>query len=267
VAGLYYYPIKSCAGIQVEEAEIDECGFIHDRELMVVEAATGEFLTQRELPRLALVHPYITNDLLRLEAPGMPVLEFPLVKEGPSQKVKVWSDKCRAVDQGAEVARWFSEYLEVEARLVRMAPDFTRRVDSRYALSSQDHVNFADGYPFLLISQESLDELNRRLDEPLPMNRFRPNLVLSGSGIPFGEDRMQKFAIGDITFYGVKLCARCVTTTNNQETAVMGKEPLKTLATFRRINGKAMFGQNLIHQGQGVLKVGDRVKLLEIKGE
>jgi uncharacterized protein len=266
LAALYYYPIKSCAGIQIEQAELDPCGIVHDRELMLVEAATGEFLTQRELPHMALIRPTIKNGQLQVDAPGMPALVAPLVTAGPSQKVEIWSSKCQAVDQGADPAKWFSEYLGIECRLVRMASDFARRVDSRYALSQQDQVNFSDGYPFLLISQESLDDLNSRLAEPLPMNRFRPNIVIAGSGVPFCEDRLKRVNIGSVTFNIVKPCARCPITTTDQTTAEVGHEPLKTLATFRRFNGKVMFGQNLIHENQATLKVGDKVEVLELKG-
>ncbi len=266
LTALYYYPIKSCAGIQMDEVQIDECGIIHDRELMLVETATNEFLTQRELPRMALIHPHITDGRVKVEAPGMSALEAPLLEEGEKRRVSVWSDKCRAIDQGEEVAQWFSEYLKVDCRLVRMASDFRRRLDTRYAVSKENQVHFADGFPFLLVSQESLDDLNTRLEVPLPMNRFRPNLVISGSGIPFVEDHLQRLTIGEITLDVVKPCARCAITTTDQQTAVTAKEPLKTLATFRRgPGGKVLFGQNVIHSNQGVLQVGDQLKVLEVK--
>ncbi len=233
---------------------------------MLVEADSGEFLTQRELPRMALIHPKIEADRLSVEAPGMSRLEVPLVKSGPPQRVKVWTDECESIDQGTETANWFSEYLGLDCRLVRMSAAFTRTLNPRYALSPQDQVHFADGFPFLLISEESLADLNGRMDEPLPMNRFRPNIVISGSGLPFCEDEVKQVRMGEIAFSIVKPCARCKITTTDQITAQTAKEPLRTLATYRKAqNGGVMFGQNVIHQGQGVLRVGDGLKVLELK--
>jgi uncharacterized protein YcbX len=145
-----------------------------------------------------------------------------------------------------------------------MAENFQRRLDPKYALSSQDQVLFADGYPFLLISEESLEELNRRLDEPLPMNRFRPNIVIKGSGLPHTEDIIKRFRLGDVILNGVKPCARCKITTTDQETTLVGKEPLRTLATYRRgADGGVMFGQNLIPENKGMLRVGDSLKIVQ----
>ncbi|HEX2915961.1 MAG TPA: MOSC N-terminal beta barrel domain-containing protein [Chloroflexia bacterium] len=264
---LYYYPVKSCAGQRLEQAQVVETGLLHDRELMVVDATNAEFLTQRELPRMALIKPQISGSHLTLNAPGMPALEMDLLLDGPEKGAKVWDDSCRTIDQGDEIARWFSEFLQYEARLVRMSPRFKRTLDSRYALSPDDTTNFADGFPFLLISQESLDDLNSRMAEALPMNRFRPNLVIAGSGIPFGEDQVRRIQIGEISFSIVKPCARCVTTTTDQQTAERGKEPLRTLATYRKAPKGVMFGQNLIHSGTGVLRVGDPVRVVEWPGK
>jgi uncharacterized protein YcbX len=265
VTGLFYYPIKSCGGWQVEEAELTETGLKHDRELMVVDP-DNHVLTQRELARMALIKPRIEGDYLRVEAPGMATLETLLIKEGPQKAAVIWDDTCQTVDQGDEVANWFSEFLNTEARLVRMAPDFKRTLDPKYSLSQQDHTNFADGYPLLLISEESLEDLNSRLHEPLPMNRFRPNLVIKGSGIPFTEDKLKRIQIGEVVLDIVKTCARCAITTTDQETTLRGKEPLRTLATYRRdAKGGVIFGQNVIHENTGTLRVGERLKVLELK--
>ncbi len=266
VTALYYYPIKSCAGIGLDEVTITETGILHDRELMVVETSSNEFLTQRELPHLALIQSYIQANRLRLEAPGMPELEIALVMKGPAEQAQVWKDTVRVLDQGREVAGWLSEYLKKDCKLVRMAPDFQRQVNQQYALSPDDQVNFADAYQFLLISEESLADLNQRLADPLPMNRFRPNIVINGSKLPFAEDYVRRFKSGSIIFQAVKPCARCVITTTDQATAKVSKEPLKTLATFRRgPNGGVMFGQNLIHENTGTLRVGAPVEVLELK--
>lgn len=266
VTALYYYPIKSCAGIELDEATLTETGILHDRELMVVESDSTEFLTQRELPRMALIRPYIEEGRLRLAAPGMPELEIELVVEGAVEQARVWKDTVRVIDQGREVSGWLSNFLKKDCKLVRMAPDFQRQVNQQYALSPADRVGFADAYQFLMISEESLADLNRRLADPLPMNRFRPNIVISGSDLPFAEDYVRRFKLGSIVFQAVKPCARCVTTTTDQATAKVGKEPLKTLATFRRgSNGGVMFGQNLIHENTGTLRVGAPVEALEMQ--
>jgi uncharacterized protein YcbX len=265
VTALYYYPIKSCAGIRLDEAEVIETGIRHDRELMVVESGTNEFLTQRELPRLALIHPYIEGKNLRLTAPGLADLEIEMTFEGWAEPAKVWKDTVQAIDQGPEVADWLSEVLKTPVRLVRMAPDYIRHVNRDYALQPGDRVGFADAYQFLMISEESLADLNRRLTEPLPMNRFRPNIVIGGSGVPFTEDYLRRFRLGSLVFQAVKPCARCAITTTNQVTTVVGKEPLKTLATFRRGPKGVMFGQNLIHENKGRLGVGAALEVLQLR--
>ena len=262
VSALYRYPIKSCAGAALDRAEIGPRGIRHDREYMVVEAATGEFLTQRELPRMALIRPTIADAILRIEAPGMPSIEVPPLREGAAREVVVWRDACRAVDQGDGVASWLGTFLGADCRLVRMADDHVRRVDPVYATSEQDQVGFADGYPFLLITQESLEDLNARLVEPLPMNRFRPNIVLAGGGEPYLEDGWRRVRIGEVGFAVVKWCARCAITTTDQETAARGKEPLTTLATYRRGKRGVLFGQNLIHDREGTVRVGDAVTVV-----
>lgn len=276
LTALHRYPIKSCAGDELASVEVGPRGAQGDREFLVIDAATNTFLTQREHPRLALVTPKVSlvcssivspdavdregaTRVLSLEAPNMLPLELNVRRDGPRRAVVIWSDRCRAVDQGDEVAAWFSDYLDRPARLVRMADDFTRRVDSRYATRPSDEVGFADGYPFLIISEESLADLNRRLDDPLPMNRFRPNLVIRGEE-PFVEDRLEAFRIGDVVFRVVKPCARCVITTTDQATARVGSEPLATLARFRRVGQKVLFGQNLTHEGTGTIRVGDAVE-------
>jgi len=166
----------------------------------------------------------------------------------------------RASTREDEVAAWFSAFLHRGVRVVRKAAGVVRAVDPTYATNTTDQVGFADGYPFLLLSDESLADLNRRLAEPLPMDRFRPNIVIAGCVIPYYEDTLGRFAIGGIGFSAVKPCARCKITTVDQRTAQLGKEPLRTLATYRRSpNGGVMFGMNLIHHGTGRLTVGDRV--------
>ena len=257
LTGLTVYPIKSARGIPVDQWEVDEFGLRYDRRFMVVDQS-GEFLSQRNHARLSLVAPSIGKDVLRVEAPGMPILEVPLEpRAAVSTQVTVWNDTCAATWLGEAAADWFSEFLGDACSLVHMPGDTVRPADPAYDPTGS-RVSFADGFPFLLISEESLADLNRRLTQPLPMNRFRPNLVVAGAD-PYEEDRWEKIEVGGITLRVVKPCARCVVTTTDQITTVRGKEPLRTLATYRNVGGKVMFGQNVVHQGPGRLRVGDPV--------
>jgi uncharacterized protein YcbX len=260
VIGLYIYPIKSCSGSFIERAVIGSRGFVHDREFMIVDRE-GLFLTQREIPKLSLVKPEIKDGQVHLSAPGMPALEMEINTSGKADlEVTVWHDSCRAIDQGDKVANWLSDFISRTCRLVRLKDDFVRPVEKNYAKRVSDQVGFADGFPFLLIGQSSLDDLNRRLPTPLPMNRFRPNIVISGSSA-FAEDEWKKIKIADVEFDLVKPCTRCVITCVNQSTSEVSKEPLKTLATFRQFGGKIHFGQNLVHANCGNLSVGDLVQI------
>jgi uncharacterized protein YcbX len=262
VAALYCYPIKSCAGTRLEAGVVGRRGLVGDRALMLVDPE-GRFLTQREFPRMALIAPRIDGTTLTIEAAGMPPLTVAATDDGPRLKVVVWRDRCAAVDQGDAAAEWFGDFLGAPCRLARLADDFVRRVDARYARRPDDQTAFTDGYPFLLISAASLDDLNGRLASPLAMNRFRPNIVVSGCP-PFAEDGWRRLRIGPVVFDVVKPCARCAITTTDQATAERGAEPLRTLATYRRRrDGKVLFGQNLLHEGAGVIRVGDALEILE----
>jgi len=259
LASLHVYPIKSCGGLSPADWDVDDFGLRHDRRWMIV-TPDGEFLTQREQPRLALVRPELRNGSLVLRAPGMPELALPLVPPARQRKkVHVWNDITEGVPVGPEAAQWLSRFLGELVQLVWMPNDVIRPTDPEYALGHR--VSFADGFGFLLIGSASLAELNRRLEKPLPMNRFRPNLVVSGAE-PFAEDDWRELRLAGLELTIVKPCARCVTTTTDQETAERGVEPLKTLATFRKRNGKVMFGQNLVHRGTGRLAVGAPVQVV-----
>jgi uncharacterized protein len=255
VTGLYVYPVKSCAGISLTQAEIGPRGILHDREFMLVSPA-GEFLTQRELPALALVRPALEAGGVCLEAPGMPALRVTPTDAGPRTEVTIWRNRVVAVDQGALVAEWFTTYLSLPVRLMRLPADSVRPVDPQFAPGPEDQVGFADAFPLLLISGESLDDLNTRLAEELPMNRFRPNVVVRGAGA-YAEDGWAEVRVGQVTCHVVKACARCVITTTDQRTATRGVEPLATLASYRRVPRGVLFGQNLIHTAPGRLALGD----------
>ena len=257
LASIHVYPIKGCAGLSPDAWPVDGFGLMHDRRWMIVDAA-GEFVTQRDHPRLALIQPAFDEDALRVDAPGLPTLRVPLrVASDARRDVRVWNDRCAALDTGDEAAEWFARFLGFDARLAFMPEETVRQVDPRYAADGE-RVGFADAFPFLLIGAASLDQLNQRLERPLPMNRFRPNLTVLGAA-PHAEDAWQRIRIGGIAFRVVKPCARCVVTTVDQTTAVAGSEPLRTLATYRKQNGKVMFGQNLIHEGTGILRRGAQV--------
>lgn len=259
LTSLHVYPIKSCAGTSVSSWKADSLGFVHDRRWMLTDEE-GVFLSQRELPKMSLIKPEIKEGHLFVTAPDMPTLEVSFESDGTRSLARVWGDLVETVATGDEASRWFSEFLRTPCRLVHLPDDSIRRVDPKYS-RSEDRVHLADGFPFLLISEASLEELNTRLDEPLPMNRFRPNLVARGVE-PFAEDGWKEIRIGEMFFRVVKPCARCAITTVNQKTGDKGKEPLTTLAAFRKVGGEVMFGQNLIHESPGVLRVGDGVEVL-----
>ncbi len=265
VSGLYIYPIKSCAGTALQAAgRVGKYGLEGDRALLVV-TEEGRFLTQRELPRMALIRPQWAHDHLVLTAPGISTLPVPLLKEGVRQTVQIWRNMVSAVDQGDAAANWLSDFVNTPVRLVGPAPDFARPLNPQYAPRVTDETTFADSYPVLLISSASLDALNVRLierrHEPLPMNRFRPNIVVEDTDA-FAEDGWKRIRIGEVTFDLVKPCPRCPIPAINQDTGISdGKEPLATLAAFRTHALGVIFGQNLVQANQGVVKVGDRIEI------
>ena len=268
VSELNFYPIKSCKGTAVESIKVGLRGLEHDRQWMLVRDG-GLALTQRDFASMALIDVQMieSDDVwFKLSAPGAP--EFHLLKCPEKGRgfvqVRVWDDACQAVDQGDAVAQWFTDYLGASSRLVQMTPDFVRAVDERYAVSPGDQVNFQDGYPLLLISEASLDDLNSQLPERLPMNRFRPNLVVSGCE-PFAEDSWDVIEINGVRFSVVKPCDRCVVTTIDQKAATRGVEPLRALAGYRSVNNKVMFGQNLIHHNHGELTRGSELTVVSKK--
>ncbi|MEO6061415.1 MAG: MOSC N-terminal beta barrel domain-containing protein [Thermoflexales bacterium] len=264
ISSLHHYPVKSMRGIALSEAAFDARGIVHDREFLVVDAS-DVFITQRGHARMALFAAEVAGATLILRGPGRAPLSIPVVHDGPGRPVQIWRDTVMAVDQGDAAAAWLSAGLEMPVRLVRMADDFARTLDPAYAKNLNDQTGFADGYPALVVCEASLDGLNERLiargSEPLPMNRFRPNIVVGGA-VPFAEDGWKRIRVGGMTFDLVKPCARCEITTTDQDTAEKGLEPLATLATFRKVNGKVMFGMNAIHAGPGVVWVGDIVEVV-----
>ena len=260
VADLFVYPIKSCGGIASESADVDAFGLRNDRRWMVVDEH-GRFLTQRTVPFLATIRAGISDGRLSLRASGwesLAVDAFP--KTAVTERVTVWRDTVDALPIGAEADAWLTSVLGRPARLVWM-PDSTVRPPKRDPAGVSPRISFADAYSFLVVSRESLDALNSRLAIPLPMNRFRPNVVVEGAG-PFAEDGWKVIRIGGIELDAAGPCARCATTTTDQETGARGLEPLQTLATFRRDGNEVLFGQNANHRGTGTIRRGDPVEIL-----
>ena len=257
LTGINIYPIKSAGGIALSEWEIDAFGLRYDRRWMVVDES-GTFITQRTHPRMALVEVKIGDGVLQIDAPGMRTLETSLHPAAAVvTQVVVWNFAGPSTWLGEEAAVWFSQFLATGCSLVHMGDDVVRRANPLFA-PRDTRVSFADGYPILLISEESLADLNSRMARPLPMNRFRPNLVVAG-GEAYAEDEWEKIRIGGMALRVVKPCFRCVITTTDQVTAGRGREPLRTLATYRRVNGEVMFGQNVVHETTGHLRIGDSV--------
>jgi uncharacterized protein len=262
---LNIYPIKSTAGFSVPSAEVQARGLKGDRRWMVVDQ-NHKFMTQRKLAKMALIQVQPEPDCLKLAAPGMASIAVPVPAADQARiRVEVWGDICDAITADETASRWFSEFLDVSCQLVYMPDDSIRLVNPTYAVQpDRDHVSFADSFPVLLTSEASLQDLNRRLEEPIPMNRFRPNFVISGCDA-FAEDTWQKIRIGSLIFHVVKGCDRCIVPSIDQTTGIKTKEPLPTLATYRLREGKIYFGQNLLPETLGMVSVGDRVEVLELK--
>lgn len=258
VSALYVYPVKSLRGIAVSRAEVVRRGFARDRRWMVV-GPDGRFITQRDTPALCQIATRLNDDTIALSHPSMPPFELPsALEQGPSVEVSVWSHSGHAIRSEAGSA-WLSAAIEKPVSLVYMPERHERQVNPERARPG-DLVSFADGYPFLLITEESLADLNSRLNEPLEMRRFRPNIVVRGA-TPFAEDGWLELDIGGVGFRGVKACDRCVVTTLDPDTGVAGKEPLRTLAQFRKWDGKVWFGMNLVHDSNGWIEIGAAVKV------
>lgn len=264
ITALNVYPVKSCRGVPLAAAEVTPTGLLYDRHWMLVRP-NGRFVTQRELPRLALVGTRVGSDGLTLTAPGMPELNLPRIAPGSARPVTVWKFDGRGVDYGAEATAWVTKYLETELSLVAFDTSFPRECSPEWTRDTPAITEFADGFPVLVISRASLDDLNSRLAAnshgALPMERFRPNVVIDGVGA-YDEDRIHELSLNGVTLRMVKPCARCaITTTDQQAGKVDGVEPLRTLKEYRwdkELRG-VLFGQNaIVIRGAGErLRIGD----------
>ena len=278
ISALWVYPIKSCAGVRVEEAILTETGLEFDRAWMLVDVQ-GEFVTQRELPRLALVRPQLRSQDMVLRAPGMLALHIALDQVQEPVRVKVWKDEVKAYDMGPVAAQWFSDFLGVKLRLVRFDPEEKRLSSARWTEGVEALNQFSDGYPVLVISEASLAGLNEKLQAagkpPVTMERFRPNIVLGPSPLPddqafaaHDEDRLAELSIrtdqGVTRLKPVKPCARCPIPNIDPATAISSPEVLDTLQGYRqdpRLGGALSFGMNLIRldADDHLLRVGQTV--------
>lgn len=276
VSQLWIYPIKSMKGISLDSVQLEKRGFQYDRRWMLVDKDKN-FITQRQYPRMTLIEPSFESDVmdfgLSVRAPDMPVLIIPYpdpqIELYDEVQVTCWDDQVKAHHINTAIDNWFSEFLEIDCQLVYMPDSTLRPVDPDYALSAQgdDIASFSDGFPNLVISEASLDDLNSRLDMDLSMKRFRPNIVLSGCE-PYAEDCLGHFKINQVDFFAVKPCSRCVITTINPKTGEKeSREPLRTLSQFRKKNNKVFFGQNLLHKltyvSDNRLNIGDKLEIIK----
>lgn len=266
---IWVYPVKSLGGISLQKSKVTDRGLELDRRWLLIDE-DSRFLSQRENPKLALFRPEVAGDNLRithkelLESIDVPLLAD-FTDETTKIEVTVWEDTIVAFEVNPVISEWFTRLLKFSVRLVYMPDASERKVDPDYAISGEEITSFADAYPFLIIGQSSLDDLNERLEVKVPMNRFRPNFVFT-NGAAFEEDFWREFTIGNLSFVGVKRCDRCLITTVDQEKGIFsGKNPLKTLAKYRNFGNKVLFGQNVIGLGLGTVSIGDKIQVLSNK--
>lgn len=258
VTELWIYPVKSLGGIRISSASVREKGLRHDRRWMLIDEQ-GKFLTQRNMPGMALFSMALDDELLVVSHQG-DQLELPMTwGAGTSVSARIWNDTVTVTEAPAQYHHWFSDRLGLTCRLVSFPEEQPRLIDPAFR-PAHENVSLADGYPILVIGQASLDDLNARLEQPVPMNRFRPNVVFAG-GDPYEEDNWKNFRVGSNRMLGVKPCGRCVLTTVDQETGIAGKEPLLTLSRYRRMNDRICFGQNVIPRDYHEIHEGDEIVL------
>lgn len=253
------FPIKSLPGISLRESNVEERGLKYDRRWMLVNEK-NMFITQRSFPQLTLINLELNDNELILNHRVKKLGELKIsLNHLPNKKINVtvWKDICSAIQYKKEINDWFSEAISFKCKLIFMPNSTKRKTSIKYYKESRN-VSFADGYPFLIIGEESLNFLNTKLKSPILMNRFRPNFVFTG-GKEHDEDKWSDIRIGELNFSTVKPCARCIITTINTENGKRNEEPLATLSTYRRINNKAMFGQNIVGHSNGIVKIGDEI--------
>ncbi len=259
VSQLFIYPIKSLGGIEVSNTMVLPKGLQYDRRWMLI-AEDNRFLTQRDHPEMAFIKTSFDNESILIHYNGSS-FTLPYQPKGDDLVADVWDDTVDVKEVDESLSNWFSLVLNRSCKLVAFPEENTRRVDPDYAIQSDNQTSLSDGYPILIIGQSSLDDLNGRLESPVSIDRFRPNIVFTG-GTPYEEDEWNIFTIGDGEMVGVKPCARCVITTIDQQTGKQGKEPLATLSSYRKVGNKVLFGQNVIPLNTGLIRVGDKISVL-----
>lgn len=261
ISEIWIYPIKSLGGIRLKNARVSPKGLHLDRRWMLVDE-NNQFLTQRVHPKMALFKLHLDSDQLAIrfkEDTLVVPVAAPVERE---VQATIWDDTVTVNELGNHYARWFSDRIGFPCKLVSFPEENARPIDPRFRLNEQNHVSLADGYPLLIIGQASLDDLNKRLAKAVPMNRFRPNLVFTG-GQAYEEDTWRDFKVGATRLVGVKPCARCVLTTVDQETAAKGAEPLATLSSYRKVENRVLFGQNVIPIDYTTIQEGDEITVDE----
>lgn len=264
ISAINIYPVKSLTGIALTESKVEERGLEFDRRWMIVDSENN-FITQRKAPQMVFINLEIVDQIIvfkhrnkKMDQLEISLFQFP-------QKlisVKVWDDICEAAVYNNEINEWFSKALDINCKLVYMPNSTARKTSINYFQQSKN-VSFADGYPFLIIGEESLNFLNSKLVSPVMMKQFRPNIVFSG-GKEHDEDNWKNIKIGSLNFSVVKPCARCVITTIDPVNSKKSKEPLATLSKYRNVNNKILFGQNaLVHQ-EGIITIGDKIEIDEV---
>jgi uncharacterized protein YcbX len=256
VIEILIYPIKSLGKVSLKESEAQIRGFQFDRRMMLTDE-NGNFLSQRKHPEMARFRVFMDKDAFRIQYAGDELLIPFQMKHHHTKMVTIWNDRLIAPETGGHYSKWFSDRLNILCHLIIMDDDTKRLVDPGYALQGET-VSFSDGFPYLIIGNASLNDLNERLDKPVPMDRFRPNLVID-TREAFIEDSLDIFSIGNAVFKRVKPCARCIVTTTDQTTGIRTKEPLHTLSNYRKHNNKVLFGQNLICRKEGKVEIGDKL--------
>jgi uncharacterized protein len=264
---IWIYPVKSLGGIPLQRAKVFGKGLQLDRRWMLIDEH-GVFMTQRINPTMALFKLTLGDGVIDVtffspDSKAIDSISFTTDEQSNNTGTRfaavVWNDPVEVKEPNVKISRWFSKHLQMNCKLVYFPESNPRAVDPNYKVNDE-HVSLADAYPFLIIGQSSLDDLNSKLPEPLPMNRFRPNFVFTG-GEPYEEDLWRNFSIGSNRFIGVKPCARCVLTTVNQATAEKGPEPLRTLSLYRKKDSKVLFGNNVVTVDEGDVRVGDVITL------
>lgn len=262
LSAIYVYPVKSLAGIKVSNWVINKKGLLHDRKWMLIDSS-NQFLSQRHLPKMVLIKTQLTEDQLILSTESSGSIALPLYPEdGDTIDTTIWHDQCAAKSTNPIVDQWLSDFLGIECKLVYQDDNVIRPVDPHYA-STTDQVSFADGFPFLILSEASLKSLNQSMNLQLPIERFRPNLVISQCE-SYAEDSWREISINNINFRLPKPCSRCSVPAIDTQTAQINKEPLTTLNRLRKWNNRVYFGQNALHDNTGPLSIGNYVEITRI---